>query len=610
MKTPCGWRLALPLVPSLFLAHVPAFAFSVFTVGPAADCPYHSIQDAVNAAAGTAGVDYVWISNNLVSGARYNYVGQHIRVNDPDGVVIEGGFVSCADPNIDANENTTISGAGNDGGPVFDISSAGGDVFLGNLFITGANRAGDGGGIAFIGQVGGALILKNTIITGNHAGYGAGINVNGANSPAALVLEDNNLIDFNTAATSGGGIRVEGNTRLYALSPQTLIGYNHADGGYGGGIEVIAPARADIGSPGYNGLAAIYGNSALYGGGIAGVEDNNANPSQVRVFTVDAEHPVAISDNTASASGGALYVGGLQSYNNLCLYDFRIDDNTAPDGAAIYVNTLGRVGINANPFESGADSCVSPEPPPQLGAVACALDAPCNEIDRNVAEDTSGNPTEGSAISVQSDAWARGDRLRMQRNEGGHVIGAFATGFDTSSVDLNDCLLTDNVSTRELIATGSDGISDLSMKSCTIAGNAVGAPFVFLSYGEFSLHNSIIDQPQRATVDEAGDSTFIYADYVLTNDTATLLGHIGVAQGEPAFVDAGNGDYHLAPNSMGLDFAPSGTGSDLDRNPRTVDLSAVVNLYGSMDLGAYELQSVPACSAADTIFCSGFEAYP
>ena len=31
------------------------------------------------------------------------------------------------------------------------------------------------------------------------------------------------------------------------------------------------------------------------------------------------------------------------------------------------------------------------------------------------------------------------------------------------------------------------------------------------------------------------------------------------------------------------------------------------DLFGPMDIGAYELQQAPVCVAADTIFCNGFE---
>src|SRR5258708_462504 len=157
---------------ALLLAHSPAFAYSIFTVGPG--CPYTDIQAAVDAAASTPGADYVWISNDLVNGTRHNYTGQHIYINDTDGAIIEGGFISCFDPTIDPGETTTISGAGNDGGPVFDIQGNS-NVYLGNLIITGAQRDGgqNGGGIGFYGY--GSLTLANATITQNASGTGAGI---------------------------------------------------------------------------------------------------------------------------------------------------------------------------------------------------------------------------------------------------------------------------------------------------------------------------------------------------------------------------------------------------------------------------------------------------
>jgi hypothetical protein len=78
-------------------------------------------------------------------------------------------------------------------------------------------------------------------------------------SPGAgiLTLDANTLVLENTADVDGGGIRVEGDSRLFMLANSTLIGYNHAPNGSGGGIEVVGPARADIGSSGYHGSAVI-----------------------------------------------------------------------------------------------------------------------------------------------------------------------------------------------------------------------------------------------------------------------------------------------------------------------------------------------------------------
>ena len=48
-----SWSLLLLGLSAFLFADPSARAFQVFTVGPAADCPYHSIQTAVDAAAAT-----------------------------------------------------------------------------------------------------------------------------------------------------------------------------------------------------------------------------------------------------------------------------------------------------------------------------------------------------------------------------------------------------------------------------------------------------------------------------------------------------------------------------------------------------------------------------
>ena len=109
----------------------------------------------------------------------------------------------------------------------------------------------------------GALELSNTVVNNNHAGYGGGIDMSPSGGHADLRLDAGTLIIENTALESGGGIRIEGDTRLYVLAPQTHIKLNHALNGYGGGIEVLTPAHADIGSPGYNGTAVVQINDAV-----------------------------------------------------------------------------------------------------------------------------------------------------------------------------------------------------------------------------------------------------------------------------------------------------------------------------------------------------------
>lgn len=612
----------LPLALALLLSPVCVLAYSIFTVGPAGDCPYHSIQDAVDAAANTPGVDYVWISNDLANGTRHNYTGQHVHVNDPDGVIIEGGFVSCADPAINDNENTTISGAGNDGGPVFDIASAGGDVFLGNLFITGANRGANsyGGGISFNGTVGGALILRNATVSLNHAAFGGGIDVEGYTAAAAIVIEQNTLILNNSASQSGGGIRVAGNTRLYATDPQIWIGYNHADAGDGGGINVVGPARADIGSPGYNGIGVVSSNTAKYGGGVSLYAGPPPNPNdfsvaQARFFSVDGSHPVQVSSNSASSAGGAFVMfsnshdcGAVYCLDeaDVCLFDARVNDNIAPNGSVAY--GYPSPGIERLSVNQG-DNC-GPESPTALGAQACQAGVACDEMTDNTNEDGGGNPTGGSMVEMANDdSNVAIERLRVRHDAGAHAFSmSQSSTFFLQSFTLRDALVADNQWSGEAMALTTSGAASI-IDRCTIAGNTIGTGYVLLIDGAAAtLTNSIIDQPGHSTLDfNSSSSNNLTANYVLATEILELGTQTGVMQGEPTFVDAANGDYHLAYGSLGIDYAPAATGTDLDRKPRTVDLALVNDLFGPMDLGAYELQSAPPCIAGDTIFCNGFD---
>ena len=83
----------------------------------------------------------------------------------------------------------------------------------------------------------------------------------------------------------------------------------------------------------------------------------------------------------------------------------------------------------------------------------------------------------------------------------------------------------------------------------------------------------------------------------------------------PVFVDPANGDYHLKATSLGVDFAPPppiappGPDTiDLDGNPRDVDLAFAGDVFGTRDLGAYELQNgFRECGAQDSVFCDGFD---
>lgn len=592
------------------------------------NCTDNDIQSAI---------DNAVCPTTIVITREHLYTAQHLTIaNKSLALVATGDGFACPPPgvicdpdvsNCNAPPPTTpqvaINGAGHTGDSVLAISGNS-YVTLRYLEIAGGIVGSDqsGGGIYFGGA--GSLTLDTSTVDNNHAGYGGGINMAGSGDGATLTLLENSLVLNNTAVTSGGGIRMEGNSRLFALEDKTLIAFNDAPGGYGGGVEVIGPARADIGSPGYNGLGVIYDNTAAYGGGLSANAINNGEDATLRLFTVDPANPVRIQSNTASHTGGGVYLkplfGGIVNVDlaaaTLCAFDFRMDDNIAQEGSAIYADEDysnfaadyygSNVYLNTDPYTE----CSMPESPPSLGAVACAPDVVCNSVDGNTAEDGASQPTDGSAILVQTYGNIVADRLALRGNRGGHAIRTFSPDPYTGSADLYNCLLADNLVSGELIDVQGAAESGYDPRptrfvNCTFAHNAIGGSTVIHAADSFTMVDSIIDEPGIPTLAYSGNPANLAVQYLLSNDTSTLPVATGVMQGEPTFVDAANGDYHLQLSSLGIDIAPARSGSDLDRHPRTVDLPAVPNDYGPLDLGAYERQF--ACAGPDTLFCDGFE---
>ena len=559
-----------------------ANAFAVYTVGGDATCQFAFVQDAIDAAAGNPGEDYVFIASNRV------YEDQHLVVSNQD-VDIVGGFTDCSD--FDPGTDQTVIG-GTSGHSVLEIEGTS-HVLLSNLELTGAvmDDSHSGGGIYFGGE--GGLTLQTSWIFQNQAGYGGGIDVS-PTGPTTLTLLGS-VVSSNTALVSGGGIRIEGNTTLIVEHSADgaqfdFVTNNHALGqgniGFGGGIEVLGPAVANV-------AAVVAQNDAPYGAGIAGLATEHGGV-RVNVYATNAGSPGAIYENTASSTGGGVFLkpyADMGTNATLCARNFSIHSNTAINGAAIYADLDGDKGSGVL-FNSACDG------PPQ--GVACSAGTSCNTIHDN-------NALEGSTILVQSKGFFAGDRFEMRHNAAASVIGEITDA--PTQVLLSNCLLAGNDVSGPLIDAYTPGdlhiSSELAVDGCTFVADAIGASVVVhAQVSQFVLHDSIVDEPGRQTVD--GLVFMPDVAYVLSNDVNTLPPIEGVALGEPTFVDAPSGDYHLQPTSLGVDFAPTGlTPLDLDGQARTVDLSAAGNLWGPMDLGAYEIQDGGIVN--DPIFGNGFD---
>ena len=570
------------------------------------------------------------------------YTGQHLALNNVS-LAITGSTAACGTPPGACDPDLGCGGGGAPPSPAAKLSGnnaasviyihGNSTVTLQSLELTGGGGTDYGGGIHFSGT--GTLTIIDSTIDHNSASYGGGIQFQGTGGAGALdftatlTLGAGTVIVENTAGFHGGGIEVTDSGRLFALKPYTLIAYNHAPNGHGGGVHVLGPAHADIASPGYNGVPVIQFNDAEYGGGIAADAPSdccNDYDAIVRLFSVDPDHPVQISGNSASHTGGGVYLHpnlGSFGVGALCAFDFRIDDNIAQEGTAIYadedLDTLAGSYLGSEVYINTSTNltyrqnllCYHPESPYSLGGIGCAAGVACSTIEDNTAEDAGNNPKPGSAILIQDQGSFNADRLTMRGNHGAHAIRVLDP-YATSTV--TNCLLADNVLTAELVDVQNDGNSAATSQysNCTFAGNSIGGSVV--SAGDnVQLLNSIIDQPDNASISTNSGAGATFANLLAAN-VGGLPPQADIEIGRPTFVNAGGGDYHLLPTSKGVDFAVAGDSgnpyldTDLDRRPRDVDLPDIPNAFGPRDLGAYERQSELACDDnADAVFCATFD---
>ena len=540
-------------------------------------CDFDNFQDGIN-----------YIFTHYPNGGSFEF---HVRtdyaatrsgaINIPGdahsrNIIIAGGYDHCPDPLPNPDAVTELDGFSGIGPPVLAISGHT-SLTLTQLTIEEGNSSGNGGGIAYnnsgcTDDLPCVLSLRDVQVHDNTADQGGGIFVNGGGT-TFLYLLDNTYIVANFSHHDGGGIFMQGNSRLFALHPQTTIFHNTADpanNGRGGGIWLQGNARADIGSPGYDALAVIDYNTA--GGGI-GVGD----AAVVRLFTTVPSSPPRIEHN----QGGGVLLASASSQNALCAFGYGINNNFGP---AIFAdsNTAGVFLLQSDlaPNASNAFLC-GPEPASELGAVACPVGKPCNTIDNN---DNRG--TNGPVILASS--YLNAEQVEMRGNKGRFLLHAANAG---QPATLTNCLVAGNSTSQQLILSA----PLLAIDSCTIADNDIGVVDVLYPIDEVSLQRSIVWQPTNETLrptihDHATLVDDIASDAAMLRAGPAFATFDNVQGSDPQFVDVATGNYQLEDSSPAIDYARSvAIAVDLNGQLRPRDLKGTEHPY---DVGAFERQGL------------------
>jgi predicted outer membrane repeat protein len=568
------------LAPALLLLAATPLQAAIFTVGTGAGCTHPTIQLAINAAEASAGADTVRVTRTMA------WTQQALQVNTSQDLNLVGGFATCNQAATD-NLTTTISGAGGATEPVLRISAGtGSTIRLRHLFITGGDEdsGGYGGGIYYRGD--GVLELIEMSVSNNIAGYGGGIYAEGTGTAAELILGPSVTVANNTARGSGGGIYVD-SLEMTMMAPGSILALNVAQGviggGFGGGLLVNSidyTANADVASTGQGDLGAVFGNEAVFGGGIAAVASNTEGRlSRVYVFSAAGGAPLRIRNNRASGSGGALFAKGEGAVFDgaeaqLYLNYVHLEGNRAPEGAV--ASLVGGqfngalLTLTDHPFDGGAP---------------CPVGRPCNTIVDNRSLDGDDLPTFGNLIGSVGRTSIVLAGARISGNHGGRLLRS-AGGSDDTTVRLDDVQVTDNETTLELMqVTG--GEATLEIVDSTLAGNIIPLGPVLAVVGDVDLRRSILWHPDRTTLQFVGSAILVS---VLASEADSLGGGAQVLVAPPRFLDPARGDYGLRAASPAVDMALANPAETLDlhRRPRDVDLPFKANGAGPRDVGALE----------------------
>ncbi|MEO7200393.1 MAG: hypothetical protein ABIY56_09285, partial [Dokdonella sp.] len=472
---------------------------SIFKVGSGTGCTHSTIQAAVNAANANPGLDHIIITRSV------SYTQQAIKIQQAQPLTLTGGYAACAD-SAPSGARTTVNGSGGAANSVFTVEPGSAEVLFDNLYITGGDESDNyyGGGIDFTGS--GNLTLNNVTLTLNTSGYGGGLSARGTGPNATVLLMGETIITSNLATQDGGGIHLRGSVTLWALEPKTAIWLNRATGlantppgvyhGYGGGMAVVAPAKAYIGSSGY-GIGAINNNTARVGGGIAALTDSG-NSSFVYLFTTDPTKPQKVSGNRATDVGGAFFSDATAEQFSgprgfIQIWDTTIENNSAPIGSIAYLvgdsspppfsgeqggfltmNDVGGSGIFARPAMSAA----------------CNPGVVCSVVKNNRSEDAAGNPTNSALIYGVDKARVTIDNYRFTGNSARSLLDLA----DIYAATVANTLIDNNTFTAAVLQFP-EGDPNVKLNHLTITDNVIGGPGVIAHRGHVELNRSIIWQP-------------------------------------------------------------------------------------------------------------------
>ena len=502
----------------------------------------------------------IWWDSNTNMTIVNSTVNRNEADNNGGGVLAAGsGLVSFN--NVEITRNS--ADANGDGGGLY--VSDGQNVKLVDSDI-GNNGAGKGSGI-FIrdgANVELSAVDDDVLMQGNTAKYGGGIYIEDENSIIDIVSTSGYQItmSYNLVNNAGGGIYAHSTSEVAVLGN---VKFSHCSADYGGAAYIAKQARAKFEKI-ENYQPVIERCSAdISGGGICVITPDALVSCNGVLFGGNNKGNKAKGENSGEGGGAVAVLSEAEFAAVDCVFR---ENNTLSDGGAIAVFSSSAV-IGSN-VTAGAGNPIS------------------NSLFiKNMAT----NSGYGGAIYVDNGI-AQLYNIAVISNRslrGGGVYANYSDAF------LENVLIANNYSS---LIGGGDGIAlfyaDVSINNCTIAYNYDSGINVG-NNSSVSITNSIVWGHQDYQITTNPVQTVVYSDI------EGGYSGVGNISSHPLFWDQTKLQYQLLEGSPCINtgtnlawMAPPAT--DLDGNERIHD--------GTVDMGCYEF--VPEGGMVFSILCSVF----
>jgi predicted outer membrane repeat protein len=537
----------LAVIVGLLVSVAPAHA-NVYTVGADMACSSSTLAGALLSAAFHAGADEIHISGNQ------SYTNEYLHLTDWDpssagALTIVGGYDNCSDPT--PGGRTAIDGQAGSPTVEIDTSSATSMVTLRNLEIIGSGSNG------VLVQGDSTVSIENCYIRNNGS---SGVR---AETGTDVSIDYTTSIRLNDS-TLGGGLYCDGST----VTLEGIIRENTATSS-GGGIFATGNCQVTVNPGGYIEL-----NEAQWGGGIYAT-----GGADVFLYGTSATRETKVFNNTATNSGGGIYASSV--------------------GTTVEVNNARATYNVATNFGGGVFAANSATVEFDRIARTCVDTHRCVQLSHNSLT-TAG---EGAAAYVESGAVVTLNQTWIESNSGPTNLGflLFATG-SSSLLRLDGAQIWDNGTISILQG---ENQAQITAAFVTTANNRNNIPsesrlLQLNTNATASLYSSILRETSGTALASGGAVTI--GDCLMLDALADVPGASFSSTADPMFRGRSYGDLRPMTQSPAIDYCDESNyvanQFDLDHTPRGYDRIDKTNVYGTIDLGAFEVTS---------FFYGGFE---